>query len=65
MKKFEYKQVDYNEYPIEIDLNKEGIDGWEIVDVFYFKDRIFDYDELGYILGDKFRVTFKREINEY
>ena len=65
MRKFEYKQVNYNEYPVETDLNKEGINGWEIVDIFYFKDAVFDDDEYEYVLEDKIKVTFKREINEY
>lgn len=57
MKKFEYKQKDYNTYPTDYELNKEGIWGWEIVDIFYFKDKICEY-----ILEDRFKVTFKREI---
>ena len=65
MKKFEYKQIDYIIYPTTDDLNKEGNDGWEIVDIFYFKDEVFDDDECEYVLEDKIKVTFKREINLY
>ena len=65
MKNFEYKQIDYIIYPTTDVLNKEGSDGWEIVNVFYFTDEVFDDDECEYVLLDKIKVTFKREIDEH
>ena len=65
MTRFEYKQNDYYKYPTVYELNKEGVNGWEIVDIFYFKDEVFDDDECEYDYIDKIKVTFKRKIDDY
>ena len=65
MTRFEYKQNDYYRYPTVYELNKEGVNGWEIVDIIYFKDEVFDDDECEYVYVDKIKIIFKRKIDEY
>lgn len=36
MKKFEYQQVEYSQYPSIEELNKEGINGWGICSYFSY-----------------------------
>ena len=61
MKKFEYCQIDYTNYPSEDDLNKMGEEGWELVCIETFEKKFFD-DDLSYSYTKKIhKATFKRE----
>lgn len=61
MKKFEYYQVDYFNYPSEEELNELGEIGWELVCIETFEKRFFD-DDLEYSYTRKIhKATFKRE----
>lgn len=62
MKKFEYKEIDYDKFPTIYELNQIGEEGWEMINVFQFQNKIFDYDICEYVLEDKIKITFKREI---
>ena len=62
MKKFEYQQVEYSKFPSPEELDKEGVDGWELIHVHIFKKEFFDC-ELEYYYSKKiYKATFKREI---
>lgn len=62
MRKFEYCQIDYMNYPSEENLNKLGEMGWELVCIESFEKKFFD-DDLMYSYTKKiYKATFKREI---
>lgn len=62
LKKYEYQQVEYSNYPSPEELNEKGIDGWELIQVFSTKRQYFDSD-LGYnYTKDVYKAIFKREI---
>lgn len=62
MRKFEYCQIDYANYPSEDDLNKLGKEGCELVCIEPFEKKFFD-DDLVYSYTKKiYKATFKREI---
>lgn len=62
MRKFEYCQIDYFNYPSEDDLNKMGKEGCELVCIETFEKKFFD-DDLTYSYTKKIhKATFKREI---
>lgn len=62
MRKFEYCQIDYFNYPSEDDLNKMGKEGCELVCIETFEKKFFD-DDLAYSYTKKIhKATFKREI---
>lgn len=63
MRKFEYCQIDYTNYPSEDELNKMGAVRCELVCIETFEYKYFDS-----ILEDSYtkkiyKATFKREIN--
>ena len=62
MKKFEYRQIEYNDYPSTEELNKEGVDGWDLVHIFPTKKYGFDRDLECIYEKDIYKTTFKREI---
>lgn len=62
MKKFEYQQVEYDRFPSVEKLNKEGINGWEIIHVHTFKRDYFDSGLECYYTKEIYKVTFKREL---
>ena len=62
MKKFEYQQVEYSHYPSPIELDEEGINGWEFVHIFPIKRKYFDSDLEYYYTKEIYKATFKREI---
>lgn len=63
MKKFEYQQVEYSNYPSPEELNEEGEVGWELVHIRSFKRNFFDMDLENWFSKEIFEVTFKRETN--
>lgn len=62
MRKFEYCQIDYMNYPSEEDLNKLGEIGWELICIETFEKRFFDDDLLYSYTKKIYKATFKREI---
>lgn len=62
MKKFEYQQVEYDRFPSVEELNKEGVNGWEMIHVYTFKRGCFDSDLECYYAKEIYMVTFKREL---
>ena len=61
MKKFEYCQIDYFNYPSEEELNKMGEIGWELVCIGASEKRTFyDEKERSYT-REIHKATFKRE----
>ena len=62
MKKFEYQQVDYSNYPSPTELNEEGADGWEWIHIHESKKTYYDYELEDYVTKKIYTVTFKREI---
>ena len=48
MKKFEYRQVEYSNFPSPEELNKEGVYGWEIIYIHKIKKTFFDMDTYHY-----------------
>ena len=60
MKKFEYKQIEYNKFPNETDLNSCGEEGWEFVTIHRYKKRFFDSVLVSYT-EEIYLATFKRE----
>lgn len=62
MKKFEYQQAEYSHYPSLEELNKAGINGWEIVHIFPIKKEYFHSEFECYCTKEIYKVTFKREI---
>ena len=37
LKKFEYLQVEYNNYPTAEELNEKGVEGWEFIIIHQYK----------------------------
>jgi hypothetical protein len=62
MKKFEYQQIKYDSFPSVEELNKVGINGWEMIHVYTFKRKYFDAMLESYYTKEMCVVTFKREI---
>ena len=62
MKRFEYKQVNYSNYPSPEELNKEGDNGWEMICLDEITKKYFDTELLSSYSKKIYRVTFKREI---
>ena len=62
MKKFEYQQVEYNHFPSVEELNKVGVNGWEMIHVYTFKINYFDKILESYYTKEIYKVTFKREM---
>lgn len=62
MRKFEYCQIDYFNYPSEDDLNKMGKKDVNQYVLKHLKKKFFD-DDLAYSYTKKIhKATFKREI---
>ncbi len=62
MKKFEYNQVEYRKFPSTTELNKEGVEGWELVEIHQEEKRFYDED-IAYLYTEKiYKATFKREV---
>lgn len=62
MKKFEYCQNDYFNYPSKEELNKMGEMGWELVCIETFEKKFFDNDSASSYTKKIHKATFKREI---
>lgn len=62
MKRFEYQQVDYSQYPSTKELNEEGDEGWEMICADEITKKCFDTERFSSYSKKIFRVTFKREI---
>lgn len=62
MKKYEYQQIDYSNYPSPEELNEEGINGWELIHIFPTEKKYYDTDLERYFSKKIYVVTFKREI---
>ena len=62
MKKIEYQQVDYSQYPSPEKLNEEGDEGWEMICMDEITKKYFDTELESYYSQKIYRVTFKREI---
>lgn len=62
MKKFEYQQVDYSQYPSPEELNEEGVDGWDAIFIYEFEGNYYDTELESYYRQKIYRVTFKRVI---
>lgn len=62
MKKIEYRQIEYSHYPYPEELNKEGIDGWEVIHILPINREYFNSDLEFYYTKEMYKVTFKREI---
>lgn len=61
-KKFKYCQIDYPKYPSDKELDKIGEEGWELVCIKTFENKLFDsMIEIHYI-QKIYKATFKREI---
>ena len=61
MERFEYQQIEYSHYPSPEELDEEGIEGWELIDVFPTKKQFWNPD-LEYNYTKKiYKATFKRE----
>jgi hypothetical protein len=62
MKRFEYQQIDYNQYPSPEELNEEGDEGWEMICIDEITKKYFDTVLVSSYSKKIYRVTFKREI---
>lgn len=62
MRKFEYLQVDYINYPSPSELNEEGIDGWELILISPIEKAYYDTYLKSYLTKKQYIATFKREI---
>lgn len=62
MKKFEYLQVEYSDYPTAEELNEEGEEGWEFIVIHQYKKRFYDSGLECYYIKEIYLATFKREI---
>ena len=62
MKKFEYRQVNYSNYPSASELNEKGSDGWEMICMDEITKKYFDNELQSSYSKKIFRVIFKREI---
>lgn len=62
MKKIEYQQIEYSQYPSPEELNEEGIDGWDLIQIFPTKKQFFNSDFKCYYTKEIYKATFKREI---
>lgn len=61
MKKYEYQQVEYNNYPSAEELNEEGMNGWELIQILHTKKTYYDSILSSYLKKDVYIATFKRE----
>lgn len=64
MKKFEYLQVKYSEYPSTEQLNVVGVNGWELIHINIIKSKIFDSILESFYEKKIYQATFKKEIND-
>lgn len=62
MKKFEYLQIEYSNYPSTEELNVVGIKGWELTHIHIIKKRFFDSMLETYCVKEIYQATFKREV---
>lgn len=62
MKKFEYLQVEYSDYPTAKELNEEGVEGWELIEIHQKERKNFYCEEQTSYTQKIYLVTFKREI---
>lgn len=62
MKRFVYHQVEYTHYPSAEDLNLEGIEGWELIQIFPTEREQFNSDFELHYTKDVYIATFKREL---
>lgn len=62
MKRFEYLQVEYSKYPTSEELNEEGMEGWELINIHQFKKEFFNNELEFYYDKTIYLVTFKKEV---
>lgn len=62
MKKIEYQQIEYSHYPSTKELNEEGLDGWDLIQIFPTEKQFFYSDFECYYTKEIYKATFKREI---
>lgn len=60
MKKIEYKQIEYSDYPSAEELNEKGINGWDLIHIFPTKKKYYDAYSDCYT-KEIYKATFKRE----
>ena len=63
MKKFEYFQVEYSKFPSASELNEEGANGWELIEIHQEDKRFYDCEIESYYIQKIYLATFKREYN--
>ena len=63
MKKFEYLQVEYSKFPSASELNEDGVEGWELIEIHQEDKRFYDWDIESYHIEKIYLATFKREYN--
>lgn len=61
-KKIKYYQIDYPKYPSDKELDKMGEEGWELVCIKTFENKLFDSILENYYIQKTYKATFKREI---
>ena len=62
-KKFKYRQIDYSRYPSVEELDKMGEEGWELVCIKTFENKLFDSILENYYIQKTYKATFKKIIN--
>ena len=62
MKKFEYLQVEYSKFPSATELNEDGAEGWDLVEIHQEDKRFYDWDIESYYIEKIYLATFKREV---
>lgn len=62
IRKFEYCQIDYMNYPSVEELDKMGKEGWELVCIEFFETKMWDYELESHYTKKFNKATFKREI---
>lgn len=58
-----YYQINYPKYPSEKELNKMGEEGWELVCIKTFENKLFDSILENYYIQKIYKATFKKIIN--
>ncbi len=58
-----YYQIDYPKYPSVKELNKMGEEGWELVCIKTFENKLFDSMLENYYIQKIYKATFKKIMN--
>ena len=61
-KKIEYLQVEYSKFPSATELNEEGEDGWDLIEIHQEDKRFYDCEIEYFYIQKIYLATFKREI---